>query len=121
MPEEEWGDLFVVYDNMCQLNRLLAARNELPLEAPYNRMWLRVSKIIDGLHVANHKNGACRRDYGPDHFSQRFGEQFAKNTMVAEQTFSWLGKFRKQANSMTKENQIFFFHRLIVLRNRYIE
>ena len=78
-------------------------------------------KIIDGLHIVNHKNPACRRDYNPDLFYKRFGEEEYKNTMVAEQTFSSVVKFKKQANSMTKENQLFFHHRMIVLRNRYIE
>ena len=32
-PEEGWSDLHIVYDNTCQLNRLLASKQDLPLPA----------------------------------------------------------------------------------------
>ena len=121
VPKSEWKDLFLAYDNMCNLNRLLAARQPLPLPEPYSSMWQDISKIIDDLHISNHKNPECRRLYGPQLFDERFGTRFKKNTMAAEQTFSWLVRFKKQANSMPKERQIFFIHRLITLRNRYVE
>ena len=106
---------------MCQLDKLLASKELLPFPPPLDGMWSRVSKIIDGLHIANHKNPNCRQKYGPQKFQQILRDDFEKNTMAAEITFSWLTKFRRQANSMPKENQIFFIHRLVKLRNRYLE
>ena len=109
---------FIAYDNMRQLNRLKTAKSLLPLPSPYDQMWQQVSKIIDGLHLANHRNPACKEMYNPDDFIKRFGSQTARNTQAAEQTFSWVTKFAKQANSMPKERQMFFLHRVITLRNR---
>ncbi len=43
------------YDNMCHLDSLKAAREDLNLPPPYNTLWKDVKKVIDGLHLANHK------------------------------------------------------------------
>lgn len=63
----------------------------------------------------------CRTLYNPEKFTELFEGAYVKNTMAAEQTFSWLVKYKKQLNSMSRDRQIFFLHRIIVLRNRYIE
>jgi hypothetical protein len=76
--------------------------------------------MIDGLHLANHKNPNCKTDYHPDKFENRFGDEYKRNTMAAEQTFSWLVKFKKMLNSMSRDHQIFYLNRLVVHRNRYI-
>ena len=120
-PPSEWHKMILCYDNMCQLDRLLASKQLLPFLPPLDSLWSKVTKIIDGLHIANHKNPGCRAKYGPQKFQEILGDQFQQNTMAAEITFSWLTKFKKQANSMPKENQIFFIHRLVKLRNRYLE
>ena len=41
------------------------------------------------------------------------------NTESAEQTFIWLGKFKKILNSMNKRHHHFFLHCLVKARNRY--
>ena len=34
---DEWDQVFVAYDNMCNLNRMKVAQKELPLPQPFNR------------------------------------------------------------------------------------
>src|SRR5208337_3991923 len=96
------------------------ARQPLPLPKPYDEMWSRITKIIDGLHVRNHKDKRCAQRYGPNVYFDRIGGDVPRNTMAAEQTFAWFNKFKKQANSMTRNRQIFFIYRLAVRRNSYI-
>ena len=43
------------------------------------------------------------------------------NLMTAEETFSWLGRFKKILNSMPKNHCHFFVHRMILRRNKYTE
>ena len=43
------------------------------------------------------------------------------NLVVAEQTFSWMSKFKKTLNSMPKRHQLFMLHRLVRGRNSYTE
>lgn len=119
VPQKEWDRVFLSYDNMCQLNRLRASKLPLPLDPPFDSMWNRIQKIIDGLHVRNHKDPACQKMYDHSQF-EKAHPTAQKNTMAAEQTFSWLVRFKKQLNSMPKMNQMFFLHRLHVHRNRYI-
>lgn len=38
-PKEEWEDVILHYDNMCNLDRLKVAKVPLPLPAPYNQTW----------------------------------------------------------------------------------
>ena len=45
LPVEKWSDIIVSYDNMCQLDCLKVAQKPLPLEPPYDRMWLTVQKV----------------------------------------------------------------------------
>ena len=42
------------------------------------------------------------------------------NTMSCEQTFTWLGHFKKILASMGKCHHHFFLHRVIKRRNKYI-
>jgi hypothetical protein len=48
-PEDEWEDFFLAYDNMCNLDRLRAARKPLPLPQPYDNIWLKINKVFDRL------------------------------------------------------------------------
>jgi hypothetical protein len=119
VDERHWNDIFLSYDNMCNLNALKAFQIDLPAEKPYNMMWKRITKLIDGLHIRNHVRDDCRILYDPNKFKERFPEKLFANTMVAEQTFSWLGKYKKQMCAMNKHNQMFFMHRLCIRRNEY--
>ena len=55
---EDWKRITVSYDNMCHLNNLKVARCPLPLPGDLAHIWLEVNKIIDDLHIKNHKTPA---------------------------------------------------------------
>ena len=46
LPVEEWKNVIVAYDNMCQLDSLKVAQRPLPLEQPYDQMWLTIQKVL---------------------------------------------------------------------------
>ena len=43
------------------------------------------------------------------------------NTMIAEETFAWLSRYKKILNVLPKERFEFMLHRLIIHRNKYTE
>ena len=70
-----------------------------------------------GRFSKNHKE-ECQTNYHSEKLEQDFPEA---NQMVCEQTFAWLGRFKKVLNSTPKTHYHFIMHRLIVTRNRYTE
>ena len=86
---------------------------------PYASMWTKIQKIIDELHLANHKRASCKVDYNPERFRLQHPQALEANTMAAEQSFSWLTRYKKQIDSMSKRNQFFFIHRIVLRRNEY--
>lgn len=111
--EERLKQYFLAYDNMCHLDGLRAAAEDLPLPEPYKNMWKIIKKIIDRLHLKNHVNPQCKVKYSPEQLPAGY------NTQAAEQTFSWLSRFKKIVNSMTQTHHLFYVHRMIKRRNRY--
>ena len=87
-----WCKVFLPYDNMCRLDGLRAARQELPWSAPWNNAWMSIQKIIDSLHIRNHKDSPCKENYDPSSLKKELPKG---NTMAAEQTFVWLSRFKK--------------------------
>lgn len=55
LPVEEWSKMFVIYDNMCNLDWIRAAREESPFWSPKDRMRLEVSKVIDKFILGNQR------------------------------------------------------------------
>lgn len=94
--------------------------DELPLPGKFKHIWKNVNKIVDGLHINNHKRDVCRKELHPDNFKDANPEIEEPNTMAAEQLFAWLGRFKKQLNSLPKRQQLFMLHRLAIRRNQYI-
>ena len=81
---------------MCNLDKIAACQNELPLPEPYNTMWFEINKVIDGLHLRNHKGEHCHSKYNPSKIAETHPElEGTANTMAAEQTFVWLSRFKK--------------------------
>ena len=72
---------------MCNLDKLRVAKKQLPFPEPYNLMWLKVRKIVDRLHMRNHKDPRCMIKYESDDFKEKYPHL---NTPVAEQTFIWI-------------------------------
>ena len=116
-PEEKWAEFVLFYDNMCNVDRLIAARGTLPLPEPFDKVWLKISKVIDRLHLRNHKNPVCAVKYSPEPLKEMFPDL---NTMVAEQTFSWASRYKKILCAMPQRRFLFFYHRMVVRRNKYI-
>lgn len=78
-----WAKTFVAYDNMCHLDGMKAAKNPLPLPSPWDKAWISIKKIIDSLHIKNHKDKSCREQYDPSILKEELPDG---NTMAAEQT-----------------------------------
>ena len=68
------------------------AKKPLPLSPPLDSLWLYVNKVIDKLHLKNHKNPRCKEMYNPESLKEKFPKL---NTPVAEQTFIWASHFKK--------------------------
>ena len=77
---------------MCNLDKMLVAWKRLPLEQPYDEIWLSINKVTDCLHLRNHKDPRCKELYNPDDTKEKFPNL---NKPVAEQTFVWAGRFKK--------------------------
>ena len=111
-----WSKIFLSYDNMCHLDGMKASRSLLPFPSPWDKAWTSVTKIIDSLHINNHKDESCREKYDPSVLKKEIPEG---NTMAAEQTFVWLSRFKKILCAMPKVHHLFYVHRMVKHRNRY--
>lgn len=118
IPEDQWSEVIIAYDNMCHLDSLRIAKNPLPLPPPFDTMWMKVRKTIDSLHIKNHKSARCQELYHPDNIQK---DHPLYNLMCAEQTFVWLSRYKRIMCSMTKTHHLFFLHRMIVHRNSYTQ
>ena len=118
LSRESRRKIILSYDNMCHLNSPKVARSPLPLPSDFSHMWLDVKKIIDTLHIQNHKDKRCRELYSPESVKL---ENPNTNTMRCEQTFAWLSRYKRILNSMPKTHHHFYLHRMVKRRNAYIE
>jgi hypothetical protein len=98
-----------------------ATKKNLPLPAPYDKMWHKISKVIDSFHLGNHVNHTCHTKYNPRNIKTAHPDLKVANTVVAEGTFSYIGKFKLAMYKMPKCRQLFFMHRIVTRRNRYLE
>lgn len=78
-----WGRVFLAYGNMCQLNGLNAEKIPQPWPSPWGKAWTCIKKVIDNLHIWNHKDASCREAYSPATLKKQLPEG---NTMAVEQT-----------------------------------
>ena len=95
------------YDNMCHLK---VARSLLPLPGQFSHIWMDVKKIIDTLHIANHKDKTCHELYSPEMLKK---ENPDMNTMCCEQTFAWLPRYKRILSSMPKTHHHFYLHTMV--------
>ena len=93
-----------------------AAKNPLPLPSPWDKAWTSVKKIIDSLHIKNHKDKSCREQYDPSILEEELPDG---NTMATEQTFVWLSWFKKILCAMPKVQHLFYLHQMVKRRNQY--
>ena len=110
------SSVILAYDNMCNLQKMKAAKHPLPLPPPEKQLWANVTKIIDVFHFRNHVSPVCRDNFSPKAVKDQNPNY---NTQAGEQTFVWLGRYKNSLCSMTKEHHLFYLHRMIVRRNAY--
>lgn len=118
LSREERKKKILSYDNMCHLDNLKVAKKPLPLPGYFEHLWMDIQKIIDSLHIMNHKDRRCREKYNPEKLKKEHPEM---NTMCCEQTFAWLSRFKRILSSMPKTHHHFYLHRMVKRRNAYIE
>ncbi len=110
--KKELESTCISYDNMCHVDGLKVAKQDLPFPSPLKL----VGKVIDRLHLRNHVDPKCKRLYNAD---DKIPPQF--NTMACEQTFVWASRFKKIVCAMPHTHQFFFLHRIVKYRNKYTE
>ena len=93
----------LTYDNMCHVDSLKIAKKDLPFPAPLDKSWLRINKVIDRLHISNHKDSWCKQLYSADKIPPEY------NTMACEQTFVWASCLKKIVCAMGRLHQFFFY------------
>jgi len=116
--------IFLFYDNMCNLERLKlwdCNPKDFTKEARLGfSVFNRINKGVDALHIKNHVRVECRNEY-PKVIENLRSTFERPNTEAAEQTFVWLGRFKRLLNSMSKRKHHFFLHSLVRERNEYTE
>ena len=117
MSRTDWKKIVLAYDNMCHLNNLRVAQSPLPLPGKLKFIWNDIHKIIDDLHLKNHKDPRCAQNYSSAGLRDDIPDM---NTMSCEQTFAWLSRFKKILCAMPKVHHHFYLHRLTKQRNKYI-
>ena len=116
VPQDEWHYFILSYDNMRNHCKLCGAHANLPLPEPYDLLWLKITKVIDRLHLRNHKNELCHTLYSAEPLKAQYPDL---NTMVAEQTFPSSARYKKILNAMPMRRFLFYYHRMVVHRNKY--
>ncbi|OQV11979.1 hypothetical protein BV898_13773 [Hypsibius exemplaris] len=79
--------IIVIYDNVCNLDFIHAAKNPLPLPKPYDSLWLEINKVIDIFHLKNHRRPECKTTYNPDNTRKVLPNLKKGNIEVAKKTF----------------------------------
>jgi len=96
---------YLVYDNACQLKR-----HEKKLVTPHhqterlNRV-KNIYYVVDRLHIVGHKQEWCKAECHPDLFEELNGV----NTVIVEQIYAWLGKFKFMTKHMNLYRFNFFY------------
>ena len=114
--EEMISSTILAYDNMCHVDGLKVASKNLPFQAPLDKAWLSLIKVIDKLHIRNHTDAKCKTLYNPE---DKLPEGY--NSMAAEQTFVWASRMKRIMCAMPRLHQFFYLHRAIKRRNCYTE
>ena len=65
--------------------------------SPSDKAWMSIKKIIDSLHIRNHKDKSCKEQYDPALLKEEIPYG---NMMEAKQTFVWLSRYKKKLCAM---------------------
>jgi hypothetical protein len=93
-------------------------RRPLPLEGDLANFWNKITKVIDSVHLGNHRREECNQDYHPKKVKEILPDA---NLMICEETYAWAGRFKKILNSFPKTKFHFMLHHLTKMRNKYTE
>ena len=109
---------FLSYDNVCNLSNMRLWREPLPIKSFTNLWTENLIKIIDSIHLHNHKRESCHKDFNPKILKEKLPDG---STVICKQTFCWLGRFKRILNALPKHRFEFMLHRLIIHQNRCTE
>ena len=96
-------DMYLAYDNMCNVCKLKASQQTLPLDPPFRDAWLQFKKVIDTFHLVTHVNPECHINFSPQALKE---EHPHANTQAGEQTFVWMGRFKHIVCAMNKTHHV---------------
>lgn len=120
IAEDEYPNHALIYDNMCNLAGLKAAKARFPgYGKPLCSAFRKVRKYIDQLHLVNHVQASCKEYYDSAELL-RDGIVRKLNTMAAEQTFSGLGRTKRIFCAMPKRRHMFLLHHIVERHNEYV-
>jgi len=114
LPVSIWGNVVLVYDNMCHLDGLKASKKALPFPKLWDGMWQSIGKALDRSHYSNHTDPVCKDKYDPEKLLLT-----DDNSEVAEQTFIWAGRFKKIVCAYPGTHHLFYMHCMVKRRNAY--
>ena len=121
---ENIDNAFLFYDNMCNLERMKLWQVDKSKLTPNANLGLSVfiaiNKGVDALHISYHVRKECQQNY-PEVIKELRSLYLKPNTESAEQTFIWLGKFKKILSNMNKRKHLFFLYCIVIERNKYTE
>lgn len=113
---EAMSNTILAYDNMCHVDGMKVACKDLPFPSPLSQVWQCIVKVIDKLHIRNHKDVKCKTIYNPE---GKVPDGY--NTMAAEQTFVWASRLKRIVCAMPRLHQFFYIHRAVKRRNSYTQ
>ena len=101
IPKELWSStkFFLSYDNVCNLANMKLWREPLPIKMLPNLWHDHLVKIIDSVHLHNHRRESCKTDFNPAILKK---ELPGANTMICEETFAWLSRYKKKFKCITE-------------------
>ena len=94
-------DMYLVYDNMCNVCKLKASHKRLLLNPPFQDAWLNLRKIIDSLHLANHVNPQCHTKYSPQPLKDKH-----PHSCKLENRCLWMGRFKHIVSAVNKIHHV---------------
>ena len=110
------SNTILAYDNMCHVDGMKVACKDLPFLSPLSRVWQCIVKVIDKLHIRNHKDVKCKTIYNPE---GKVPDGY--NTMAAEKTFVWASRLKCILCAMPRLHHFFYILWFLKLRNFYTQ
>ena len=114
----KWHRIIICYENMCQLVRMWVSREPLLLSKPFDKMWPKITKCIDTLHVRNHVMERCKTELHSDQIGEinpKIHRQENKHLCTYPDIGAQGHVFHDQISQL-----FLYVYRLYIRRNEYI-